>query len=51
MSVNLQVIEKDGKSNLEEVVFIDSEEDFFLRNNSEEDTSPKIWENIDPKKI
>ena len=45
-------MEKDGKSNLEEVVFIDSQEDFFfLRNNSEEDTSPKIWENIDPKKI
>ena len=44
-------MEKDGKSNLEEVVFVNSEEFFFffLRNNSEEDTTPKIWENIDTK--
>uniref|UniRef100_A0A7N2M262 SWIM-type domain-containing protein n=1 Tax=Quercus lobata TaxID=97700 RepID=A0A7N2M262_QUELO len=39
MFVNLQVMEKDGKSNLEEVVSIDSEED----------TTPKIGENADTK--
>ena len=37
MFVNLQIIEKDGKSTLEEVVSIDSEED----------TTPKIGENED----
>ena len=39
MFVNLQVMEKDGKSNLEEVVSIDSKED----------TTPKIGENEDTK--
>ena len=39
MSVNLLVMEKDGKSNLEEVVFVDSEED----------TTPKIRENVGTK--
>ena len=39
MFVNLQVMEKDGKSNLEEVVSIDSEED----------ATPKIGENDDTK--
>ena len=38
MSINLQVIEKDGKSNLEEVSI-----------DSEEDTTPKIGENEDTK--
>ena len=37
MFVNLQVMEKDGKSNLEEVV----------SNDSEQDTTPKIGENAD----
>ena len=40
MFVNLQVMEKDGKSNLEEVVSIDSDED----------TTPKIGENEDTEK-
>ena len=39
MFVNLQVMGKDGKSNLEEVVSIDSEKD----------TTPKIGENADTK--
>ena len=39
MFVNLQVMEKDGKSNFEEVVSIDLEKD----------TTPKIGENADTK--
>ena len=39
MSVNLQVMEKDRKSNLEEVVSIDSKEEII----------PKIRENADTK--
>ena len=39
MSVNLLVMEKDGKSNFEEVVSVDSEED----------TTPKIRENVGTK--
>ena len=41
MSVNLQVMEKDGKSNLEEVVSVDSEED----------TTPKLEQMQTLKKI